>query len=232
MLETILGFRLPPEGAYRHGEFYERIRSAVPVFGPSSDMQEIYKSMIALEYTMQYTDDMHTGISSYTAPATEVHHPFYDWEFIQTTNRVSYAMGMRPIYTFRTWNKMPAVRKRVLRLTVQDAVPKQILYRAKKTCPSLHLLCNGQVKEVIDIILRRWGSSLVESLDPEAGQIAQGYIDSYRARTEFHLNQDEELLWGIFVVCYLATLNQSCLSRSFDLQEELTLSHASASSHR
>jgi hypothetical protein len=141
-------------------------------------------------------------------------------------------MGMRPIYTFRTWNKMPAVRKRVLRLTVKDAVPKQILYRAKKTCPSLHLLCNASVGGVVSIILDRWGGALVEALDPEAGQIAQGYINSYRGRTEFQLNQDEALLWGVLVVCYLATLHQACLDRSFDLDGELRAAHAPAAGRR
>jgi len=232
ILKVMLGFRFPPDGRYTTGKLHERLRAETPDYPPELGLQELYKRHVAFEYRLQYTDDMQCGVSSMTGDSTELHHPFYDWQFVETANRVSYSIGMRPIYTFRTWNKMPVVRKRILRLTVKDAVPKEILYRAKKTCPSLHLLFNSSIGGVVSTILDRWGGALMEALDPEAGEIAQGYINSYRCRTEFHLNQDEDLLWGVLVVCYLATLHQTCLNRSFDLDGELRASQTLAAGWR
>jgi hypothetical protein len=104
-------------------------------------LQQIFTKYVGFKYRTQYIDDMNCLAPTLSGPDSGVHCPFYDWQAVETSsNSVPHHLGMQGDFTFKTWNKLPYVRKRIARLLVQDAVPDTLLYRAKKTCPHFDLI--------------------------------------------------------------------------------------------
>jgi len=68
---------------------------------------------VSFEYRAQYTDDMNCIASHADGSGDRSSLPFYDWQAVEASNRVPYHLGMRGTFTFKTWNKMPYVRKRI-----------------------------------------------------------------------------------------------------------------------
>ncbi|MBV9157463.1 MAG: hypothetical protein JO097_14455 [Acidobacteriaceae bacterium] len=220
VIEGLTPFRVPANGREK-SQYFDRLLDELPDFESSDGLQEVFKKYISFEYRAQYSDDMNCSVSSTPGVATELHHPFYDWQAVTASNRIPYSLAMKPIPTFRSWTKLPWVYKRIARALVQDVVPKDILFRAKKTCPSQHLIFNTQLGSVVKSMLDKWGGPLVDSLEGEVRDTVQGFIEKYKSKVVFVRNQDEALLSSALAIAYIAVLNQVCADRSFDIAEEM-----------
>jgi hypothetical protein len=231
VLETLTPFNIANlSGSSR--EFYRSTAAEMPDFGRDDSLQQIFKKYVALEYRTQYTDDMNCLVSTLKSPVSDVHCPFYDWQAIEASNRIPYHLGMRGDFTFKTWNKMPYVRKRIARLLVQDVVPDTLLYRAKKTCPHLDLIFNSSMAPAVKRILQAWLPSLLANVDSEVRDVIQSQVQAFSSKSRFVI-YDDLLLRKIQSICYLATLQQVCQNPAIHLDEELAAligsSHAAGS---
>jgi hypothetical protein len=220
VLDALTHFNTPGFNGGARGKFYQALLHELPELRAEDSMQQIFKKYVSFEYRAQYTDDMNCIASTLTGPATEVHCPFYDWQAVEASNRVPYHLGMRGTFTFKTWNKMPYVRKRIARLLVQDAVPQNLLYRAKKTCPHFDLIFSSSMGSTTRQLLQRWLPALLESVDPEVREIIRAYVRVFSSKARFTL-YDEPLLRRVQAICFLATLLQACQKPSIRLDEEL-----------
>lgn len=223
VLDALTSFDLPKQNGSRPGEHYLQLLAELPKFEPEDNLQVQFKKYVGFEYRTQYTDDMSCLASTLTSPVSEIHFPFYDWEAVEASNSVPYHLGMRGNFTLRSWNKMPFVNKRVARTLVRGAVPKSLLYRAKKTCPPHDLLFNRSLAKFATPLLERWLSPLADSLDSEVRSIILELVRDFSARGSFDLH-DEPLLRRIQYICYLAILNQTCMNHSFRLSDQLGIS--------
>jgi hypothetical protein len=220
VLEGLTPFKRPSHDGVGQGKFYRSLLQELPDFRPEDSLQLIFKKYVLFEYRAQYTDDMNCLASSLTGPVSNVHCPFYDWQAIEASNRVPYRLGMRGDITFKTWNKMPYVRKRIARLLVQDAVPDTLLYRAKKTCPHLDLIFNSSMADTARSILQAWLPGLLEALEPEARDVVQANVQVFSSKLRFDL-YDDLLLRKIQSICYLAVLHRVCENPAIRLDQEL-----------
>jgi len=221
LVEALTVFHLPAGAEKRTGKNLSRLLMELPRLGAGDDLQTIYKKCVAFEYRSHWTHDMNCGTSNWAGPLTELHFPFYDWEALEAFNRVPYRLARRGTFTLRSGSKMPFVRKRMARAIVEHSVPKELLFRAKKTCPALHVLFNSSLGEFVSLLLRKWAPALAESVDPDVRAIIEATIASFSPRRRFYLNQDECLLSTVLGICYLATLNQLCHNRSMRIEAEL-----------
>jgi asparagine synthase len=221
LMEALTAFHLPAQTEMGTGRNFARLLAELPRIGREDDLQVIYKKYVAFEYRTHWTHDMNCGVSNWTGPLTELHFPFYDWEAIEAFNRVPYHLARRGTFTLRSGSKMPFVRKRVARAVVEHSVPRELLFRAKKTCPALHVLFNSSLGDFVNLLLKKWAPSLGESVDPDVRVIIEATIAEFSVRRRFYLNQDEYLLSTILVICHLATLNQLCANRSLRVEAEL-----------
>lgn len=228
VIEALTSFYLRTGNGSAGGVHFHRLLSELPAFAPEDDLQGVFKKYAGFEYRSQYTDDMSGLFSTLTSPATEAHCPFYDWEAVEASNAVPYHLGMRGICTFRSWSKMPFVRKRIARAVVRGSVPESLLYRAKKTCPHHALVFNHGLAGFAAQILDRWLLPLAESVDSEVRSVLHALARDFASRRTFD-GYDEPLLRRIQFLCYLAVLNQACLDRSFEPANELRISEGSKS---
>ncbi|HEV2495916.1 MAG TPA: asparagine synthase C-terminal domain-containing protein [Terriglobia bacterium] len=221
LIEALTAFHLPAGAETAIDGNFSRLLMALPRFDAEDDLQAIYKKYVAFEYRSHWTHDMNCGVSNWAGPLTELHFPFYDWEAIEAFNRVPYRLARRGNFTLRSGSKMPFVRKRMARAVVEHSVPKELLFRAKKTCPALHLLFNSSLGDFVSLLLKKWAPSLAQSVDPDVRVIIEATIATFSQRRRFYLNQDEYLLSTILVICHLATLNQLCANQSLGIEAEL-----------
>lgn len=221
LIEALTAFHLPAGAETAIGGNFSRLLAEVPQIKDEDDLQAIYKKYVAFEYRTQYTDDMHCGAVSWAGPLTELHFPFYDWEAVEAANLVPYHLARGGIFTLQSGSKMPFVRKRMARAVIEHGVPRKLLFKAKKTCPALHLLFNSSLRNFADLLLGKWAPPLAESVDPEVRAIIEATVAAFSERRRFYLNQDEYLLSSILVICYLATLNQLCSNPSLRIEAEL-----------
>lgn len=220
VLEGLMGFHLPNGLERKDNGYHARLLRELPQFMPDDKMQEIYKKYVAFMYRTQYSDDMNCVVGCFTGPSTELHVPFYDWQDVDVSNRVPYHLGMRPNFTIRSWDKIPLVRKRILRTLLKDFAPKQVLYRAKATVTTEHAEFNSPLRGFTRLILEKWGNGLIDSVDPVVGEIIRTYARSFAARDSF-VGADARLLCSTMQIAYLAVLNQACHVRSFEAAREL-----------
>lgn len=209
LLEGLVGFRRPEEWI-RHSASYQKLFEEVPPIGPQDSLQTVYKKYASFRYRLQDTDDMACGMSSLTGSRVEAHFPFYDWEFVEMSNRMPYYIGTRRVFTTRSWSKLPVVQKKVLRRLLRGRVPEELLYRSKATRPVLHVMFNSALRGFVDRILSAWGNELVEQVGPEVGRLVDGYRAALAARSRFEVNRDEDLLQGTLAVTFLSVLNRRC----------------------
>jgi len=222
VLEELIGFHLPPECTIARNGYYARLIGELPRLTPDDRMQQVYKKYVSFMYRAQYTDDMNCVVSSTTGPATELHLPFYDWQDVDVSNRIPYHLGMRPSFTVRSWDKIPFVRKRILRTLLKDFAPREVLFRAKATVTVQCALFDPRLRDLTRLILEKWGNNLLGSVDSVVGEIIRTYVRSFAAR-QVLVGSDDRLLWSIMQIAYLAALNQVCSNQSFELARELDL---------
>jgi len=219
-LEGLMGFHLPDGCAPEKQGYYGRVLEELPKIQPDEGMQGIYKKYVSFMYRTQYTDDMNCVVTSTTGPATELHLPFYDWQDVDVSNRIPYRLAMRSTMTVRSWDRIPFVRKRILRALLKDFAPKEVLYRAKATVTMQHKLFDSPLRDLTRLMLEKWAGDLVDAVDPEVGNIIRACVHAFVARDVFEAS-DDRLLWWILQVAYLALLNQVCGDQSFDSVAEL-----------
>ena len=222
LLDSWMAFQWPEGCKADKSEFYSRLVQEVPRFGPQEGMQEIYKKCIALQHRSWNTDDSNASRVYLAGSSTAVHLPFCDWQSLDVSNRIPYDLGMRTMFTLRSWNRIPLVRKRILRLAIKDSTPAQLLYRAKALCLSLSMIYNSSLRSLDELIFERWGGDLLESLDPEVGAMVQSCCKAFLSR-EIFSPADDALLACIGVVSYLSVLNQACRVEAFKIEDELEL---------
>lgn len=219
-LEGLMGFHLPDGWAPEKQGYYGRALEELPKIQPDEGMQGIYKKYVSFMYRTQYTDDMNCVVTSTTGPATELHLPFYDWQDVDVSNRIPYRLAMRSTMTVRSWDRIPFVRKRILRALLKDFAPKEVLYRAKATVTMQHKLFDSPLRDLTRLMLEKWADDLVNAVDPEVGKIIRACVRAFVARDVFEAS-DDRVLWWILQVAYLALLNQVCGDQSFDSVAEL-----------
>jgi asparagine synthetase B (glutamine-hydrolysing) len=220
VLEGLMGSHLPNGFASKENGYHDRLLRELPPLMPDDRMQEIYKKYVSFMYRTQYSDDMNCVVSSGTGSSMELHVPFYDWQDVDVSNRVPYHLGMRPTFTVRSWDKIPLVRKRILRTLLKGFVPKEVLFRAKATVSTQYALFNSPLRNLTRSMLEKWGNDLIDSVDPVVGDIIRTYSRSFAARDMF-VAADDRLLWSTMQIAYLAVLNQACHDRSFEAAREL-----------
>ncbi len=225
VLEALTPFHAPVENGHKHGEYYSRLCQEIPDCAADDDLQTVFKKYVSFEYRAQYTDDMNGLNWGLSTSRVELHVPFYDWEAVAASNRIPYHLAMRGNFTFKSWNKMPYVRKRIARALIQDSTPESILYRAKKTCPSSYVLFNSSVGVFARVLLAEWGPLLLDSLDGEVRVIVEAYFQSFLVKEKFELYKDEAVLRKVLQLCYLIVLTRVCTNPSIDLQSELHSMH-------
>lgn len=201
--------------------FIELLINQLPPIMPEDDIQVLFKKYVSFEYKTQYTDDMNLMSTSFEDERVRMHHPFYDWQFVEVCNRVPYHLGVRPVYSVHTGSLIPSAGKPVLRSLLRGSVPAGLLYRRKSTAPSIHLLFNGQLRLLVDAVIETWGNNLLEGLPGVIRQIISAVLAAYRSRSSFK-RDDEVLLWSVYVISYLCIMNRAfCCSASFDINDAL-----------
>jgi len=219
-LEALVGYSRPNGNGRPPAGHHDRLLAEVPRIVPSDGMQEIYKKYVAFEYRTQYTDDMN-GLTSCFDGASDLHLPFYDWEFVSACNRVPYKLGARRVFTLKSHSKMPVVQKYVLRKLLKGRLPDDLLYRHKATNPTLHCFFNRSVRPVVDRMLERWLPGLTDGLDDELRPIVAGMIEEYRQKTVFVRALDEPLLVHVLAICYVGMLHHLGTHRVAAASDEL-----------
>lgn len=200
--------------------FHRDLVREMPDFLPEDGLQQIFKKVVTFNYRGQYTDDMNCLFSTLAGPVSRVHCPFYDWQIVTTVNRVPYALAMRGDFTFKTWNKMPYVRKRMARLLLKQAVPDALLYRAKKTCPHLQLIFNSSMTAAAQAILEPWLPRLLQAVDSQIAAIINRRVAEFASKSRFNI-YDDFLLRQIQNICYLAGLQRLCDNPTTPLEKQL-----------
>lgn len=220
-VEALLGYDRPAQNGRQKSEHYARLVAEVPTAEAGNGMQEIFKKYVAFEYRTQYTDDMHCLTSCFREGRISLHHPFYDWQFVEACNRVPYALGARRIFTLKSQSKMPVVQKYVLRQLLRGRLPDDVLYRQKSTNPSLHCFFNHSLRPIVCRLLDRWLPGLLDWLDDELAAIVTATVAEFRSREVYARNVDEGTLVRTLAICYVAMLHHTCTHRDVPLRDEL-----------
>lgn len=210
----------PPVEMADYENYWNALLNELPHFSPVDRLQEVFKKLVAFEYRLQYSDDMHVAVCSMSGNRTELMLPFYDWEMVEASNRVPYHLGRKPILTLRSWSRIPLVRKRILRKLLSGSVPPEVLYRTKATRSTLSLFFNGDLAPVVRVILDSYTPDLLDSIDPLVGSIIRARVEIFSSKRTF-VAQDEMLLWSVLQICHLGLLHRACCLSKHNISSEL-----------
>ena len=146
-------------------------------------LDEYYRHLVALEYRLQYTEDMHAGFLAVETERTRLVAPFYHPAVVEACNRVPISMGLRPILASPTATRshFPVADKYVLRKLLANRAPPALLYRRKATAGAEDAIHTQACAGTFAPAFSAWGDELLEQLDEPSRSIAGHELTALRA---------------------------------------------------
>ena len=139
-----------------------------------SSLEQAYRALISFNYRLQYTEDMHTSVTTNETPNSTLVMPYYCPEVVRACNRVPIWMGLRPILApGRTGHQIPVVGKYVLRQLVAHSAPRELLMRRKAVAPAEDVLHAEAGSRTIFPVIRDWGPVMLDQLSGQSRLVAE-----------------------------------------------------------
>ncbi len=217
VLRSLARFHLP-EGL-GSGRPSGRLLEVLPAFESSDSIDAVYRKVVALEYRLQHTENMHAAVCAGEVAGHTVHLPFFTPSLTAQWNRIPLSLGMRPSVTSpaKTRSPLPVVGKYVLRRLAAGHLPPELLYRRKATASEMQQQYEQAGASSMLPAIRDWGEDLLAMLDDETAAIAA----SYRAQLLGGADVDWILGQAGCSLFHLAAVGRLCRQGDADLSAEI-----------
>lgn len=221
VLRSMVRFSYPPELRGTQ-PLPNEVRAAVASFPENGNVEQIFRWAVALEYRLQYTENMHDAHVQCDTANSRLRMPFYDPEVVAVSNRVPLAIGLKTMVLSprRTRSPFPIVDKYLLRKLLEGSAPPELLYRRKSTAPAMDVHYHAAGEHVIIPVVRLWGEALIDSLPENVGSVAGAYRDAVLQHGGGSGETWSQGAAGLHL-CYLAALHWLTKHQDGDLEREL-----------